>query len=87
MIDVNIYYRYSERVYFSLLNDVYLILIDQDLRELLFFIDFCHFYFLNSDISVTIYVTEMNFSVCAHKVPLEGSMSQIFNIGPSYYFM
>ena len=34
MIDVIIYYRYSERVYFSLFNDVYLILIDQDLREL-----------------------------------------------------
>ena len=27
-------YRYSERIYFSLFNDVYLILIDQDLREL-----------------------------------------------------
>ena len=33
------------------------------------------------------YVIKMNFSVCAHKVPLEGSLSQIFNIGPSYYFM
>ena len=34
IIDVIIYYRYSERVYFSLFNDAYLILIDQDLREL-----------------------------------------------------
>ena len=34
MIDVIIYYRYSKRVYFSLFNDVYLILIDHDLREL-----------------------------------------------------
>ena len=51
---------------------------------MIFFIDFCHFYFLNSDISVTIYVIEMNFYMCAHKVPPEGS---IFNIGPSYYFM
>ena len=33
MIDVIIYYRYSEMVYFSLFNDVYLILIDHDLRE------------------------------------------------------
>ena len=51
------------------------------------FVDFCHFYVLNSDISVTIYVIVMNFSVCAHEVTLEGSISQIFNIGPSYYFM
>ena len=34
MIDVIIYYRYSKMVYFSLFNDVYLILIDHDLREL-----------------------------------------------------
>ena len=36
MIDVIIYYRYSERVYFSLFNDIYLVLIYwyQDLREL-----------------------------------------------------
>ena len=29
----------------------------------------------------------MNFSVCLPKVPIEGSVSQIFNIGPSYNFM
>ena len=33
-LDVIIYYRYSEWVYFSLFNDIYLILIYQDLREL-----------------------------------------------------
>ena len=34
MIDVIVYYIYTESVYFSLFNDVYMILIDQHLREL-----------------------------------------------------
>ena len=46
-----------------------------------------HFYLLNRDIPVTIYVIEMNSSVCAHKVPLKERVSQIFNIGPSFFFM
>ena len=61
MIDVIVYYIYSERVYFSLFNDVYISMIGQHLRELLIYINFCHFYFLNSDISLTIYVIEMIF--------------------------
>ena len=32
MIVIIVYYSYTERVYFSLINDVYLILICQDLR-------------------------------------------------------
>ena len=48
--------------------------------------DCCHFYFLNSDISVTIYVIGIMF-VCLPKVPFEESVSPIFNIGPSAYFM
>ena len=51
------------------------------------FYRFLSLLFLNSDFSVTIYVIEMILSVCAHKVPLEGSVSQNLNIGPSYYFM
>ena len=49
--------------------------------------DFCHFYFWNSDISVTIYVIEKIFSACVPKVPFEGSVYQIYYIGPCYYFM
>ena len=41
---------------------------------------------MNSDISVTMYVIEF-FSVCVPEVSFEGSVSQIFYIGPSYYFM
>ena len=39
------------------------------------------------DISVTIYITELKFSVWILKVLLEGSVSQIFDLGPSFYFM
>ena len=48
---------------------------------------FFHFYFLNNDISITIYAIEMNFAVCIPNVLLEGSMFQIYDLGPSYYFM
>ena len=39
------------------------------------------------DISVTIYITELKFSVYIPKVLLEGSVSQIFVLGPSFNFM
>ena len=43
-----------------------------------------HFYFFNKDISVTNKV--MNFSGNVHVVS-EGSVSQIFDLGPSFDFM
>ena len=52
MIAVIAHYTYSGRLYFSLFNDVCVFLIGQELKKLRFFIDFFHFYFLNSDISV-----------------------------------
>ena len=85
MIGVLVYYRYSERAHFSLFNDACKILIGQHLRK--FVIGFFHFYFLNSDSSVTIFAFEMIFSVSLLKVLLEGSLSQIFDIGPIFYFM
>ena len=39
------------------------------------------------DISVTINITELKFSVWILKVRLKGKMSQIFDLGPSFYFM
>ena len=42
---------------------------------------------MNSDISVTIYVIEMNCPMCVPKVPFEGRVSQIVNERPSYHFM
>ena len=39
------------------------------------------------DISLTIYVIGLRFSVYNLKVLLEGSVSQFFYLGPSFYFM
>ena len=33
------------------------------------------------------YYFDMKFSVCALEIPPEGSMSQIFDLGLSFYFM
>ena len=48
---------------------------------------FFHFNFLNIDISVIIYAIDLNFFVSGPKVPLEGSVSQIFVLGFSFDFM
>ena len=39
------------------------------------------------DISVTIYLIDLSFSVYILKVLLEGSVSQFFYLGPSFHFM
>ena len=39
------------------------------------------------DISVNIYIIDLEFSMCILEVLVEGSMSQIFDLGPSFYFM
>ena len=39
------------------------------------------------DISVNIYIIDLKFSVYILKVPLEGSVSQIFYLGPCFHFM
>ena len=82
MIAVIAHYTYSGRLYFSLFNDVCEFLICQELKKLRFFIDFVHFYFLNSDISFNIHVMRLTFSECDLKVLLEGSVSQIFLFRP-----
>ena len=38
------------------------------------------------DISIAFCHFELNFSVCIHKVLLEGSMSQNFDLGLSFFF-
>ena len=87
MIAVIAHYTHSGRLYFSLSNDVCVFLIGQQLKKLRFFIDFVHFYFLKSDISVTIHVMRLTFSECDLKVPLEGSVFQIIYLGLSFYFI
>ena len=46
-----------------------------------------HVIFFNMDISVTTLDITMKFSMPAFHIQFEGSVSQIFYLGPSFYFM
>ena len=48
--------------------------------------DFFHFKLLNMDLSVTIYIINLKFSVCILKVLLKRKLSQYLYIGPSFTF-
>ena len=48
---------------------------------------FYHFYFSNQDISLTIKPPYLKVCNQINNVYLEGTMSQIFYLGPSFYFM
>ena len=51
-------------------------------ENLLFFI-----YFFNKDISFNIPWMLVKFGIHVHECHLEGSVSQILYLGPSFYFM
>ena len=57
------------------------------LRNSLILNQFYDFYFLNMDISLGICFPGMTFCIVGHKVLLEGTVSQIFDLGLSFYFM
>ena len=82
-----IHETYCESSYFSLVNGGCLIKINQLLWEILIYYRFINFYFMNKDISVTIYVIELKFAVCIPSNPLGGSVSQNFDLGPSFNFI
>ena len=44
-------------------------------------------YFLNVDFSITKAYTAFKFILLSLHIHLEGTVSQIFNLGPSFYFM
>ena len=46
-----------------------------------------HLNFLNKDFSVTIAHRPFKFETCILDIQMEGSMSQNFDIGPSFHFM
>ena len=48
---------------------------------------FSHFYFLNKDISLNIQAKIMKFQTHVKNIHMEGTVSQIFYIGPSFYFV
>ena len=77
----------SKEDFFLLFNDICGILIDRETRKLLIQNRFFHFYFSNMDSSVTIYITELKFSVWILKVLLKGNVSRILFLGPSLHFM
>ena len=48
---------------------------------------FFHFYFFNPDLKLTIVFTTLQLCSLIENVHLEGTVSQIFNLGPSFCFM
>ena len=48
---------------------------------------FFHFYFLNTDIMLDIIVKEMKFGMGVENNHIEGTVSQIFDLGLSFYFI
>ena len=48
---------------------------------------FLNFYFLNTDFWITIWNWYLKLKEVPHNVIPEGSMSQIFNLGPGCIFM
>ena len=48
---------------------------------------FFHFYFLNMDILLNIYTLVIQFYTEILNIPLERTVSQIFDLGPGFYFM
>ena len=63
MVLVMMIYTYSERSYFSLFNDISVVLTCQKLWKLFIYNRFFHFYFLNIDISVAISFVNLTSSV------------------------
>ena len=45
------------------------------------------FYFLNQDFLFTIMSPTLYFCILIDNIHSEGTVSQIFNLGPSFYFM
>ena len=49
--------------------------------------DFLNFYFLNVDISLIIHDPNLKVFTCIDNIAVEGTVSQICNIGPDSVFM
>ena len=44
-------------------------------------------YFFNIDISLSTKEPDLKFEICIHQIYMQGSVSQIFHLGPSFFFM
>ena len=49
--------------------------------------DFLNFIFLNVDISLIIHDPNLKLFICIDNIAVEGTVPQIFNIGPGSVFM
>ena len=58
-----------------------------DLKKKLIKNQFFHFYFLNSDILLTIEITIIKFYTDVKNIHIEGTVSQILYLGLSFYFI
>ena len=81
------YHISNYRSYFSLSNDIKYVVITSIFMKLLILNLFFHFYVLNMDISLNIYTLVTKFYTGVLNIPLEGSLSQIFYLGLSFYLM
>ena len=49
--------------------------------------EFLNFYFLNVDITVTMHDLNLKLYRCIQYIAVKGTVSQIFDIGPSSFFI
>ena len=74
----------NEREHFSLSNDINDSMINASERKSVIKTYFISFYFLNRDISLDIQVKVMTFSTPVENIHVEGTMSQIVDLGFSF---
>ena len=77
----------NESLYLCLYNHVNDEMNNLIFRKLLILNQFFDLYFLNMDISLDNCLPSMKFCTVSHKILLEGSVSQIFDLCLSFYFM
>ena len=87
LINTISYHILNDSLYFCLSNHINNIMINLIFRKLWSLNQFFDFYFLNMDISLGICFSTMKSCMVGHKILLEGSVSQIFDLGFSFYFM
>ena len=81
------YHIPNDSLYFCLSNHVNEDMVYFIFRKLLILNRFSYFYFLNMNISLDICFPMMTFFVVGHTILLEGSVSQIFDLGLSFISM
>ena len=87
MVVIIVYCAYYESLYFSLSDDICVILIVGNYRNYELIIDFFTFIFGTSISQLLFKVMNLRFAMCVLKYIFEGRVSPIFHLGPSFNFM